>query len=79
MPQLPYSLKDLNITRLPNDDEVCFENMHTLMTDFSVDRFIELINNDNDIFYLECSFPGIYGPAIEETLQLSAISTAPAN
>ena len=69
LPTLPYSLKDLNVTRLPDQDDISFENITNLNHDFSVDRFLEFINSDEDVLYLDSAFHEIYDEGIEEFIE----------
>ena len=38
------------------------------MNDDAIIKFTELINSDSDIYYLSCSFPQIFNPVINETM-----------
>ena len=69
LPPVPYSFKDLNVQRLPNDDDIAFEPVQNPLQDPSIDRFLEMINTDNDVVYLESSFPNFFAQALEDTLQ----------
>jgi len=67
LPKLPPNFKDLNLNKLPNNDDISFEEIKSLNDDFIV-KFTEFINSDNDIFYLSCSFPLIFNNVINETM-----------
>jgi hypothetical protein len=67
LPQLPLNLKDLSIVKLPNEDEISFEEIKSLNDD-CITKFTELINSDSDIFYLDSSFPLLFNQVINETI-----------
>lgn len=51
--------------KLPNDDKVDFEEFN-INLDPVVDKYIEFINNDNDVYFLESNFPNLYSQVIQE-------------
>lgn len=78
LPIIPHKMKDIQITQLPNQDEVSFAEIPSL-ADGIFEKYAEFMNNDNDIYYLESSFPDIYRPVIEETLTKESIQIPPAS
>lgn len=61
--KIPYSLKDVNIVKLPKDDKIEIETILT-EKDPVLEKYAEFLNNDNDIYYLESSFSEFYGQVV---------------
>ena len=60
-------MKDLNVKRLPDDDQIIFEAIANPRYEQTLDRFLDHINNDNDVLYLEASFPNYFSQVITES------------
>lgn len=58
-------MKDLSIVKLPNEDEVHFDELNLLTEAHLVDKYCEFLNNDNDLFYLEGNFSRLYSSSIQ--------------
>ncbi|EAR86291.2 hypothetical protein TTHERM_00041600 (macronuclear) [Tetrahymena thermophila SB210] len=66
--QLPHNLKNLSIVKLPNEDEVHFDELNLQTEGYLIEKYCEFLNNDNDLFYLEGNFSRLYSSSIQSYL-----------
>jgi len=47
----------MSIIKIPNEDEVHFEEFYYNSDVSTVERYSEFLSNDDDLFYLQSNFP----------------------